>query len=259
MATAATGEKGARPPRIWPERIFYGWMIVFISFLASMLSSGIASYGFGAFIRILSDPARGPGWSRASISLVSVFRNFSTLFAAPVLGRFADRKRGPQVLMATGALASGIVLLLLARSTQLWQFYLLFGVVWGVSMMALGGQILGPTVVSKWFVRKRGRALGIATMGVSAGGVIVIPITTLFIALFGWRGAWAALGVVILVTLLPLGAVFMRRQPEDLGLLPDGDRPEAAGAARPEPSRSTAALRVQGSFTVRQAFRARAF
>lgn len=259
MEADVVQSRGAGLPAFWPRRVFYGWMIVFISFLASMLSSGIAGYGFGAFIRILSDPVRGPGWSRSAISLVSVFRNFGTVFAAPVLGRYADRRRGPQALMASGALASGIVLLLLSRSTELWHFYVLFGVVWGVSMMALGGQILGPAVVSKWFVRKRGRALGIATMGVSAGGVIVIPLTTLFISLFGWRGAWSALGVVLLVTILPLGAFFMRREPGDVGLFPDGDSAEVAGAPRTGAGSAATGLRVQGSYTVRQAFGTRAF
>ena len=96
MTTSVASTTAHGLPRFWPRRVFYGWMIVFISFAASMMSSGIAGYGSGAFIRILSDPVQGMGWSRAAISAVSLFRNFATLFAAPVLGRYADRRRGPQ-------------------------------------------------------------------------------------------------------------------------------------------------------------------
>jgi MFS family permease len=187
---------------------------------------------------------------------------FTTMGVAPFLGRYADRPNGPRYLMMSGALLAGTALILLAFMLQhLWQFYLLFGVVWGVAGTALGGVILGPTIVSKWFVRKRGRALAIATMGVSAGGVVAIPMATLFITAFGWRMAWAALGIVMLATIFPLGAFFMRRQPEDVGLLPDGDTPEEAArqAIRQAEGAGRPGLAVRRSFTVRQAFRSRAF
>ncbi len=248
-------------PRFWPKRIFYGWMIVFISFWDSMLSAGIGSYGFGVFIRILSSSELGMGWSRAAISAVALIRMVTTMALAPLLGRYADRRNGPRILMVIGSLTAGIALLLMALMQELWHFYLLFGVVWGAAMTALGGMILGPAIVSKWFVRRRGRALAIATMGVSAGGVIAIPLTTAFITWFGWRLAWAALGVVMLSTILPLGLFAMRRSPEDVGLLPDGRSPTSITNTQNQSGSKdyNNQIAVQGSYTPRAAFKTRAF
>ena len=260
MATTTPVERGSGVPRFWPKRVFYGWMIVFISFWDSMLTAGIGNYGFAVFMRILSSSSPGLGWSRAAISAVTLVRMLTTMVLAPLLGRYADRRNGPRILMMVGATFAGVALLLMALMQELWHFYLLFGVVWGGAMTALGGMILGPSIVSKWFVRRRGRALAIATMGVSAGGVVAIPLTTVFINVLGWRMAWAALGIVMLATILPLGGFCMRRQPEDVGLLPDGDSVEPSPKSPEGRGREAvpAGMGVQGSFTAREAFRTRA-
>ena len=226
-----------------------------------MLTAGIGNYGFGVFIRILSSPELGMGWSRTAISAVAVVRMFTTMALAPLLGRYADRRNGPRILMVVGSLAAGTALLFMALMQELWHFYFLFGVVWGGAMTALGGMILGPAIVSKWFIKRRGRALAIATMGVSAGGVVAIPLTTVFITLFGWRLAWVALGIVMLSTIFPLGLFAMRRSPEDVGLLPDGASPNT-GTSTTEQINSKGTLNliaVQGSYTAKKAFRTRAF
>jgi len=232
---------------------FYGWVIVFISFWSSMLISGLSSYGFSLFIRALNEQL---GWSRGAISGVSFFRTLIAMVMGPFIGRYADRLRGPQVLSSIGGFLAGGSLILLAFVQELWQFYLIFGILWGVAMITLGGQVVGPAVVSKWFDRKRGRALSIATMGISAGGVIVVPLAGFFIGLYGWRGAWAVFGVIMLLTVLPLGYFFMRRQPEDMGLLPDGD---AAGGPAQQAVKKGRLLSVRGSYTRKQAVRTRAF
>ncbi len=233
---------------------FYGWVIVLVSFWSSMLTSGITTYGFSVFMRFLSADL---GWSRGAISGVALVRTIASMAAGPVLGKYADRPRGPQVLSAIGALLAGGSLILVAFAQEIWQFYLLFGVLWGVAMVTLGGLVLGPAVVSKWFERKRGRALAIATMGISAGGIVTVPLTSVLINLYGWRGAWAALGIIMLATVFPMGLFLMRRQPEDVGLLPDGDSPD--DAARRAAHKQGRMLSVRGSFTNKQAFRSRPF
>ena len=248
------GQEIDKLPRFWPKRFFYGWVIVFISFWDSMLTAGIQSYGFSVFLPVLSNHF---GWSRGAISAVQLIRMVTTMIAAVFLGRFADQRHGPRYMMIAGGTVAGLSLILLSRMQTLWQFYVLFGVVFGIAMTALGGMILGPTIVSKWFIRKRGRALAIATMGVSAGGVVAIPLTRFFIDAFGWRLAWTALGIVMLTTIIPLGAIFMRRQPEDVGLLPDNDSDDEISApirGRQDTSRASA-LTIRGSFTARQAFK----
>src|SRR5262249_61574220 len=86
-----------------------------------------------------------------------------------------------------------------------------------------------------WFVARRGRALGIATAGISAGGIVFAPLAQYLITHLGWRRAYVVLAVLVLVLVLPPVLAFMRRDPADLGLLPDGEPP--AGRDRTQASR----------------------
>jgi cyanate permease len=92
------------------------------------------------------------------------------------------------------------------------------------------GHLPNNAAVARWFVRKRGRALGIATAGISAGGIVFAPLAQQLIARFGWRTAFAVLGVLIAVLVLPPVVTLMRRDPADLGLLPDGEPPGPGSA-----------------------------
>src|SRR5205823_8587119 len=125
------------------------------------------------------------------------------------------------------SLAGGAAVLSAADTT--WHVLLGYGLVMAFGSVALG-ELIGDTTVARWFVRRRGRALAISTMGLSTAG-IVLPLPTAFlIERFGWRGAWLALGGVTLVLGLAATAV-MRRRPEDYGLLPDGADTRAPQAA----------------------------
>ena len=108
--------------------------------------------------------------------------------------------------------------------------------------------------VAKWFVRRRGRALALAGAGLGIGGIVFLPVTQWLIDACGWRGAWRILALFVLVILVPAAALFLRRQPEDMGLQVDGDLP--ADASNPG---SDASPGQQGDqevmWTVREAFR----
>jgi cyanate permease len=116
-------------------------------------------------------------------------------------------------------LASGFFLL--SRVGSLTALYLCLA-----GPIAFGSTCIGPlpnnSAVARWFVRRRGRALGIATAGISAGGIVFAPLAERLITSFGWRTAFAVLGVLVLVLVLPPVLLWMRRDPADLGLLPDG-------------------------------------
>ena len=92
----------------------------------------------------------------------------------------------------------------------------------------LGKTLVSTVPVTKWFVRKRGKALAIMSLGNPIGGLIFIPLTQIFIADLGWRDAWFYLAIIGASLILPLSIVLVRREPEDMGLLPDGDRPRPA-------------------------------
>jgi MFS family permease len=154
------------------------------------------------------------------------------------------------MLAGVVSLAAGAAVLALARSA--WHVFLGYGVLMSIGYVTLG-ELTGDVTVARWFVRRRGRALAWATMGLSTAGVVLpLPLAWL-IGRFGWRVAWLALGGAALLLGL-LAVALMRSRPEAHGLAPDGDAPgrapAAGGAARrpPEPS-----------FTARQALRTSAF
>ena len=200
-------------------RIFHGWYIVVVAIIANA-SAGVGNYTFGLFV----DPmGQSLGWSRTAISWALTIRAVLNMFAGPVLGPIVDRRHGAMLLMTCGGIVLGIGLMLISSVDRLWQFYLLFGIATGVATMAVGPQLVTPTIISKWFVRKRGRAIAISTVGNNVGGVVLIPLAAFIILNFGWREAWLVIGALALLSIAPLSALFIRRTPEDIGLLPDGD------------------------------------
>ena len=125
--------------------------------------------------------------------------------------------------MVFGGIVLGVGLILIVAVAHLWQFYLLFGVVSGIANMAVGPNLVTPTIIAKWFIRRRGRALALAAVGNNVGGLVLIPLAAFIILHFGWREAWVVIGVLTILSIVPLSALFIRRMPEDVGLLPDGD------------------------------------
>lgn len=220
--------------RLVTRRFFYGWTIVAVNFLTSMVTGGIGTYGLSFFVIPMAETL---GVSRGAFSSVSLFR-LLPLFIVPYLGGLADRKHGARWMLAVGGVVAGLALIGTSRVNSLWQFYAAYGVVYGLANIVMGGQLVGPTVLSKWFVRMRGRAMAIGTMGISAGGLLIAPLAGWLIVTYDWRAAWVVLGLVIILSVSPLGAIIMRRQPEDIGLLPDGLKasgPTSGGAARSSP------------------------
>ena len=200
-------------------RLFHGWYIVMVAIIANATTS-VSNYGFGPFVNPMRDSL---GWSRTSLSWALTIRVILNMFAGPVMGTLVDRKRGAMLLMMGGGIVLGAALMLTSGVTELWQFYLLFGAASGLATMAVGPELINPTIISKWFVRKRGRAIAFASVGNNLGGVIFIPLTAFIILNFGWREAWLMLGIIALVLIAPLSGLFVRRTPEDIGLFPDGD------------------------------------
>ena len=214
--------------------IFHGWWIVMVVFLGGVVGFGIGSIGLGVFIPFMSDDL---GWSRTAMSAVFSIRAVTMGLAGPVVGLAADHKTGPRLLFVGGGIIAGASLLLLSQSNHIWQFYLSFGVLWSLGQVSFSGQVVSGALVSKWFVRLRGRAFGFYTMGIPAGGAIFVPLIAMLISWQGWRGAWISLAILTWVIIIPLSFIIVRRQPEDMGLLPDGSKvPEnRLGVTRPMP------------------------
>jgi MFS family permease len=227
-------------------RVFYGWAVVAGAFLSHFLGYGVVTVAFGVFFPFMAEAL---GVSRGLLASTGITTRLASAAMAPLLGPIVDR-RGPRLLMTLGtlSLAAGAVILAVARSA--WDVFLGYGLVMSLGVVTLG-ELTGDATVARWFVRRRGRALAWATMGLSAAGV-VLPLPLAFlIERAGWRVAWAALAGVVLVLGL-IAAGLMRRRPEDHGLAPDGLPP--AGA--PEGGGTSAGER---SFSAREAATTPAF
>ena len=220
--------------------VYYGWRIVAVAFLTHCLTVGCVFYSFGVFFTPL---IREFGWSRAELSWG--FSSVSIVGAvwAPFAGRLVDRY-GPLPLQLFGASVLGCTLIALSTVHSLLQYYALMAL--GLS---LGATALGPiasnTAVAGWFLRRRGQALGLATAGISMGGVVFVPLAHALIAHLGWRRAIATLGgIVLAVGLVPI-AVFMRKPPDEV---PEIERPRHGGdqALARELERSVTAREAMG-------------
>lgn len=198
-------------------KIFYGWYLVGVSLISGAFQTGIGIWGVSVFVSPMEDEL---GWSRTSFMVALTIRTALTGLLSPVVGPWRDTKNGPRALMLAGSIILGISLIALKYVDSLWEFYFFFGVLGSIGALGAGG-ILTQTILPKWFIRKRGRALGIASMG-GGTGPLVFPVTILgLITWLGWRDAWFFLGVVALVLLVPL-SFLVKTRPEDMGLHPDG-------------------------------------
>jgi MFS transporter, OFA family, oxalate/formate antiporter len=204
--------------RLAKGRVYYGWYIVGVVLAGGIPRVGLNGSFFGIFLKPLSEEF---GWTRAEVAMAVTIGTLIAAVLGIFLGRVLDRF-GPRWMMAGGfALLAGSYFGL-ALVNSLLTFYLVFSV--GRAMMqSATGHTLMYALVSKWFVRRRATAISAATLGGYLGGILLAPMTQGVIDTFSWRHAYVFFGVLtILMALIP-SLLLLRRMPEDLGLLPDGD------------------------------------
>jgi MFS family permease len=214
------------------SKLFYGWTIVVVGFLAHIASAFSISSTLSVFLKPLSADL---GISRGVFSLIRSGEVLIGAVAAPMVGSLIDR-HGGRWLMAAGALVSGAGFLLLGQARDFWQFLFVRWLLVSPGDAFMGGMVVNVSI-SRWFVRMRGRALAIAGMGHGLAKVGMPLLAASLILHAGWRTAWVVFGVLTLALVVGPSLLFMRRRPEDMGLLPDGgprgqrDAP-AAGSGR---------------------------
>ncbi|MCH7607020.1 MAG: MFS transporter [Chloroflexi bacterium] len=246
-------------PRLWPfKRAFYGWAVVAAS--SAAVFSQVPMYGpvISVFVKPIGDEL---GWSRGEIALAFTTGTLVGLALSGLVGKQLDRYGARAAVVVAGMIVAG-VLVGLAFMQEVWQFWLLFG---SGRAAALAGINLGTSVaVVNWFVRRRGRAVGFLSMSLRGGQALFPLLIVAIIAGYSWRHAFGVLAVISLVFVVTPAWLFLRRRPEDMGLLPDGDPPPperapdgpAAAAGRRAPSR---ARPDEVSWTLAEARRTRAF
>ncbi len=199
-------------------RVFHGWKIVAVSFVALFVSVGFGFYSFGAFFVALTEEFGG---GRTGVGIGLALFGITNGAVAPFLGHWLDQGHARRIMTVGVCLLAG-GLLLVAAVQNLFQFYLVIGTFLSLGAALVGG-VTASTLVANWFVRRRSMALGIATMGISLSGVVMAPVATRLIGLVGWRGAFALYGVLTLLVVLPVVRRWVVDRPEDMELHPDGD------------------------------------
>ena len=230
---------------------YYGWLVLAISAVATFAASGLTQVVLGGVQVYITDES---GWDDGSLAFAATLGTWLSGAIAPIIGRLADRF-GPRWLMPLGLIVAGIAFFVIAGSDSVWQFYAGYVIGRAVSNPVLVG-LVPRTAAVNFFRRRRNIALAMVSTFRPISGAINIQIIALIAAHQGWRAAYRYLGVMSLILILPV-ILFVRRTPEDIGLLPDGVNP-----ATDEPTASSSRPRIlisEFSWTAKEAVRTGAF
>lgn len=228
---AAVSTPGTRRPhvplaaRFLPSKIFYGWYIALGCAAMMLVAGGVGYYGLAVFLEPLQEEH---GWSNSSVSgATSMFFLIGGVVGA-VTGPYIDRY-GSRPFQIVGVIIMGALVMFVGGITHLWQLYALYAAI------ALGNGLASAVsinaMMSRWWIRRRARAMSISATGVSLGGVILTPLGAWMVERGGLSMAAPALGAAVLVIALPVVLFVLAFEPRDMGLLPDGDRSEEEALA----------------------------
>ena len=214
-----------RPTKDEPRQFYYGWVIVAVMAVSGAASMAKGTLNFGLFVKPMGDDL---GLGRAAFGWAQTARRGAGALSSPIAGQLIDRF-GSRVILPIAALMTGLALIGLAYISHEWQLILLFTVMGLVGMSGPGALAMSVPVL-KWFVTNRGRALAIMSLGIPVGALLILPFTEYLIETVGWQTAWLVLAIIGMAVIIPLAAIFVRRRPEDMGLLPDGETdPDSKG------------------------------
>jgi MFS family permease len=227
-------------------RFFYGWWVVLIAALGLFLGpTPIVAFSFAVFLKPLIQEFHS---SRGAVSLAFTLHATMVALTLPVAGRLIDRFGPRKIILASTCMVGLILLSAEFCSRNLWQLYLFYSLV-GVASCGVA-PVSYCDVISYWFDRHRGRALGFMMAGLGAGALIMPSTAHYLITRFGWRLAFGMSGAAILLITVPILTMFLKERPELMGLLPDGGPYAVTPSAAPD---------IDSGLSFRQAWRAPKF
>jgi MFS family permease len=197
--------------------VFYGWWVVLACTVMMYVTVGVGYYGLAVFLRPLQAEH---GWSNGIVSgatgLYFAISGVASLLAGPVIDR-----RGPKRFMATGIVLTGVGATLVGFVGTVWQLYavyVLMAIAYG-----MGASVAVSSMLSKWFIHQRAKAMAVSSTGVSLGGATLVPLGTAMIGQGGLQLAAPVLGALVVVVALPTLLLVVATEPGVMGLRPDGD------------------------------------
>ena len=200
-----------------PRNVFYGWWIAIVSASVDSLKHGTFNKGFTSYIIPLRNEL---GISVAAISFAEMLGRMEGGLQGPLMGWATDRF-GPRAILMFGGITSGMGFILLSFTQNYLYFICVF-----VGLLSLGFRAgynnATMPALNQWFRRHRGLAMGLAGMGTAIGGTTIAPLMGFLVLSAGWRPAAFISGVIIILVVIPM-SFLIRRDPESMGLRPDGD------------------------------------
>ena len=195
----------------------YAWVVVSVLAVTLTIASG-ARFLFGVVLKPVSEEF---GWDRAQLTGAVLLAMIVLSICQPVIGILVDRV-GPKKILVTGLALLGVSLIPFSYVTNLWQVYLLYGFLMSFGLAA-ASPVLATSLVGRWFTRKRGLAMSMATSGSAFGQLLIVPLAAWIMLMTSWQTAYRVLAVALLLVALPLSAIFLR------------DAPRAGSAGTPQP------------------------
>jgi len=230
------------------KKFFYGWIITGVVFLNLAMAYG-AQYSFGVFFPSLIEEF---SWNRQSLAGAFSLYTFMYSILGFFLGRMTDRL-GPRIILICGSICLGLGIGLISLVSAPWHLYVVYGLLasWGMSAT----YVTANPIIVKWFIVRRGLAVGLAQSGLGIGIILIPPLVGTLIAYFGWRFACIALGAAVFIVLFAM-SFFLIGHPEIIGQLPDGRKKSLS--PNPQDSSWEALLREE-TWTVEEAIRTKSF
>jgi MFS family permease len=206
---------------------FYGWWVVFACAVGLFWGVPVTVFSFTVFLKPLMQEFHA---GRAAVSLAFTLHLVVGALSNPLAGWLIGRYGARKVVLPAAAIFGTLLLSATAFSASLWRLYIFYAAL-GFVIPGVGPLPYG-CVVSHWFDRRRGLALGLMMVGIGSGAMIMPAFAQQLVARFGWRAAYVILGGAVLLISIPVAAAFIKEKPQDLSLLPDGARPKSSTAGQ---------------------------
>ncbi|MFC1916206.1 MFS transporter [Chloroflexota bacterium] len=232
------------------DKLFYGWVVAgtFAVIGTTILGTRVS---FGVFFKSIESEF---SLTRAATStVVSMYMLFGCVFA--FLGGWALDRYGPRIVTLFTGLFTGLSLVLTSQTSSPWQLFITYSLLLAIGSAPL--YVVITSVISRWFDKKRGVALGIGLSGGGLGMIFLPPFATFLISNFDWRMAYIIIGVITWLIVIPLSRL-LRKDPHEIGTLPDGVKKDSVNGRRQKPKIEEVGIQ-QTSLSLSQAFRTRSF